>query len=81
MVDQGMDVTKEAAMAKVFAAEASFWVANEALQIMGGIGFTTKHDIERHFRDVRGGMTAVGTNEIMRLVIQREAYKELSKEI
>ena len=53
--------------------------ANEALQIMGGTGFTTKHDIERHFRDARGDMTAVGTNEIMRLVIQREAYKELSK--
>ena len=79
MVDMGMNVTKEAAMAKVFAAETSFWVANEALQIMGGIGFTTKHDIERHFRDARGGMTAVGTNEIMRLVIQREVYKELSK--
>jgi len=77
-MDSGQEVTKEAAMAKVFAAETSFWVANEALQIMGGIGFTTKSDIERHFRDVRGGMVAVGTNEIMNLVIQREIYKEFS---
>jgi hypothetical protein len=79
MMDAGQEVIKEAAMAKVFAAENAFWVANEALQIMGGIGFTTKMDIERHFRDVRGGMVAVGTNEIMNLVIQREIYKEFLK--
>ena len=79
MMDAGLEVIKEAAMAKVFAAENAFWVANEALQIMGGIGFTTKMDIERHFRDVRGGMVAVGTNEIMNLVIQREIYKEFLK--
>ena len=80
MLDQGKNVTQEAAMAKVFAAEASFWVVSEAMQIMGGIGYTTKFPIERHFRDVRGGMIAVGTNEIMRLVIQREVYNEFSKE-
>jgi len=79
MMDAGLEVIKEAAMAKVFAAENAFWVANEALQIMGGIGFTTKMDIERHFRDIRGGMVAVGTNEIMNLVIQREIYKEFLK--
>jgi alkylation response protein AidB-like acyl-CoA dehydrogenase len=79
MLDRGMDVTKEAAMAKVFAAETSFWVVSEAMQIMGGIGYTTQFPIERHFRDVRGGMVAVGTNEIMRLVIQRQVYDEFSK--
>jgi alkylation response protein AidB-like acyl-CoA dehydrogenase len=66
-------------MAKLFSAEASFWVVSEAMQIMGGIGFTTKFPLERHFRDARGGMIAVGTNEIMRLVIQREVYDEFSK--
>ncbi len=75
MMDAGRDVTKEAAMAKVLAAENAFWVANEALQVMGGIGATTKTEIERHFRDLRVGMVAVGTNEIMKLVIQREVYK------
>jgi len=79
MLDMGMDVTKEAAMAKVFAAETAFWVTSEAMQIMGGIGYTTEFPIERHFRDARGGMVAVGTNEIMRLVIQREVYKEFLK--
>jgi len=79
-LDQGLKVTREAAMAKLFSAEASFWVVSEAMQIMGGIGFTTKFPVERHFRDVRGGMIAVGTNEIMRLVIQREVYDEFSKE-
>jgi alkylation response protein AidB-like acyl-CoA dehydrogenase len=78
MMDAGQEVTKEAAQAKVFSAETAYWVANEALQILGGIGFTTKMDIERHFRDARGGMVAVGTNEIMNLVIQREIYKEFS---
>ena len=38
---------------------------------------TTKTEIERHFRDLRVGMVAVGTNEIMKLVVQREVYKEL----
>jgi len=80
MFDQGKNVTREAAMAKLFSAEAAFWVVSEAMQVMGGIGFTTKFPIERHFRDVRGGMIAVGTNEIMRLVIQREVYKEFSRE-
>ncbi|KPK91388.1 MAG: hypothetical protein AMJ94_07320 [Deltaproteobacteria bacterium SM23_61] len=80
MFDQGENVTREAAMAKLFSAEASFWVVSEAMQIMGGIGFTTKFPVERHFRDVRGGMIAVGTNEIMRLVIQREVYNQISKE-
>lgn len=75
MLDAGMDVIKHAAMAKVVAAENAFWVANEAMQVMGGIGVTTKTAIERHFRDLRVGMVAVGTNEIMRLVIQREIYK------
>ncbi|MBW1790343.1 MAG: acyl-CoA/acyl-ACP dehydrogenase, partial [Deltaproteobacteria bacterium] len=42
MFEAGMDVAKMAAMAKVVAAENGFWVANEALQIMGGIGATTK---------------------------------------
>jgi alkylation response protein AidB-like acyl-CoA dehydrogenase len=79
MLDQGQDVTKIAAMAKGFAAENAFWVANEALQVMGGIGYTTKHDMERHFRDIRGGMVAVGTNEIMRLVVQREHYREFAE--
>lgn len=80
MFDQGQNVTRQAAMAKLFSAEAAFWVVSEAMQIMGGIGFTTKFPIERHFRDVRGGMIAVGTNEIMRLVIQREVYNQFSKE-
>lgn len=72
MLDQDMDVTKAASMAKVFAAESAFWVASEAMQIMGGIGYTSEYPIERHFRDLRFGMIGVGSNEIMRLLIQRE---------
>ncbi len=78
MLDQDMDVTKAASIAKVFAAESAFWVASEAMQIMGGIGYTSEYPIERHFRDLRFGMIGVGSNEIMRLLIQREVYKEFS---
>ena len=46
---------------------------------MGGIGYTTQSDLERHFRDLRGGMVSAGTNEIMRLVTQREIYKEFAQ--
>lgn len=78
MFDQDMDITKAASIAKLFAAESAFWVASEALQIMGGIGYTSEYPIERHFRDLRFGMIGVGSNEIMRLLIQREVYKELA---
>ena len=67
-------------MAKYYAAEIANEVANDALQIHGGTGYMREFNIERHFRDARGGMVAVGTNEIMRLVIQREIYNEFSKE-
>jgi alkylation response protein AidB-like acyl-CoA dehydrogenase len=60
-------------MAEVLAAQNANWMANEALQMLGGIGYTTKDDRERHFQDVRGGMVAV------RPMIQREIYDEFSK--
>ncbi len=81
MMDAGMaETNKYAAMSKLVAAENAFWVANEALQIMGGIGVTTKSVIERHFRDLRVGMVGAGTNEVMRLVTQRELYDEIERE-
>jgi butyryl-CoA dehydrogenase len=77
MIDQGLDATKEAAMAKLMASEGAFDVINKAMQIMGGIGYTTDYSIERHFRDVRNGMFVAGSSEMMRLIIQRETYKAL----
>ncbi len=77
LMDNGMRARKEGAMAKLFATEASFEIAHQALQVHGGIGYTTDLPIERYFRDSRFMMIGGGTSEIMRFVIQREAYKEL----
>lgn len=62
---------------KKFATETAWFVINEAMQIMGGIGYTNIYPIERMLRDARLMMIWTGTNEIMNLVIQHEYYKEL----
>ena len=63
--------------AKAFATEAGWEAINDAIQILGGIGYTTVYPIERLLRDARLGMIWTGTNEIMRLIIQHEVYREL----
>ncbi len=62
---------------KFFATDAAWQVVNHAMQIMGGIGYTDVYPIERLLRDVRLITIWTGTNEIMRLIIQHEYYKEL----
>ncbi len=61
---------------KAFATEMAWRVVNNAMQIMGGIGYTNVYPIEKMLRDVRLIMIWTGTNEIMRLIIQHEFYKE-----
>ncbi|MBI5349105.1 MAG: acyl-CoA/acyl-ACP dehydrogenase [Chloroflexi bacterium] len=62
---------------KKFATEAAWAVVNDAMQIMGGIGYTNVYPIERLLRDTRLMMIWTGSNEIMSLVIQHEYYKTL----
>ena len=52
-------------------------IINDAMQIMGGIGYTNVYPIERMLRDCRLAMIWTGTNEIMNLIIQHEYYREL----
>jgi alkylation response protein AidB-like acyl-CoA dehydrogenase len=68
---QGRSVTKEAAMAKVFASEAANRIAYKAVQIFGGYGYTKEFPVERFFRDARITTLYEGTSEIQRLVIAR----------
>jgi alkylation response protein AidB-like acyl-CoA dehydrogenase len=63
--------------AKKFATETAWSVVNDAMQIMGGIGYTNVYPIERLLRDARLMIIWTGTNEIMNLVIQHEYYREL----
>jgi alkylation response protein AidB-like acyl-CoA dehydrogenase len=62
----------ECAMAKRFATDAGFRVANEALQLHGGYGYLQEYGIEKVVRDLRVHQILEGTNEIMRVIIGRE---------
>jgi alkylation response protein AidB-like acyl-CoA dehydrogenase len=70
------DATKFAAMAKRFATDAGFNVINDALQLHGGYGYLKDFPLERHLRDARVHQILEGTNEIMRVIIAREMFKE-----
>ncbi|HOJ27749.1 MAG TPA: acyl-CoA dehydrogenase family protein, partial [Spirochaetota bacterium] len=61
--------------------ESAWTIANNCMQVMGGIGYTNVYPIERIVRDIRLSMIWVGTNEIMDLIIQNEWYKEYFKVI
>ncbi len=63
--------------AKKFSTEAAWNVVNKAMQMMGGIGYTEVYPIERAMRDTRLAMIWTGTNEIMKLLIQHEYYKQV----
>ena len=71
LVEQGKTVTKEAAMAKLFASETVNRVAYKAIQIFGGYGYIKEFAVERFFRDARITTLYEGTSEIQRLVIAR----------
>jgi alkylation response protein AidB-like acyl-CoA dehydrogenase len=72
MKDQGRRVSKESAMAKLFASEIAVRVADEALQIHGGYGFIKDYPVEKFYRDVKLCTIGEGTSEIQRLVIARQ---------
>lgn len=76
LVDKGIRATKEVAIAKLYACDIAVEVANDALQILGGAGYTKEYPVERYLRDARLMMIGAGTAEIMRYIIQREVFKE-----
>ena len=73
--DAGAKTTKESAMAKLFASEVSVKVANLAVQIHGGYGFTKDFRAEKFYRDVKLCTIGEGTSEIQRMVIARQLLK------
>jgi len=79
MKDQGKDVLKQAAQAKLFASEAAMRITTEAIQIFGGYGYVKEYDVERFFRDAKVLEIGEGTSEVQRIIIARELVKTFSK--
>ena len=68
-IDAGQPGTVETSMVKYFASEMSERVTSEALQILGGAGYTTLHPVERYWRDARVTKIFEGTSEIQQRII------------
>ena len=69
--DQGRPFAKHAAMAKLFASEAAEKICRDAIQVLGGYGYSQEFPVERIYRDVRLLTIGEGTSEILRVVIGR----------
>ena len=67
--DQGMEFSKEAAMSKCYAGDVAMQVTTDAVQIMGGYGYSKEYPVEKKMRDAKIMQIYEGTNQIQRLVI------------
>ena len=74
--NRGLKMTKESAMAKYYASEASVFCANEAVQIFGGYGYTKDFPVEKYYRDCKLCTIGEGTSEIQKLVISRAVLQD-----
>ena len=80
MVDAGRtDVSKESAMAKMYASDVAMKVSTDALQIFGGYGYMKDYPIEKYMRDAKITQIYEGTNQIQRNIIALEVIKETAK--
>ncbi len=75
--DNASNARRLVSEAKRFSTESAWDIVNDAMQIMGGIGYTDVYPVERALRDMRLGMIWTGTSEIMNLLIQHEYYREV----
>ena len=75
--ESGRSFAQEAAMAKMYASEAANRACYQAVQMLGGYGYTRDFPVERYARDVRVTSIYEGTNEIQRLIIAREILRNL----
>jgi alkylation response protein AidB-like acyl-CoA dehydrogenase len=74
--DKGEVTTRISAMAKYYASEAAVKIANEAVQVFGGYGYTKDYPVEKFYRDAKLCTIGEGTSEIQKLVISREVLKD-----
>ncbi len=76
LMEQGRPFTKEAAMAKLFASELCMKATIQAVQVMGGAGYTDEYPVERMLRDAKVCEIGEGTSEIQKIVIARHLVRE-----
>ncbi len=74
--DQGRPFGKEAAMAKLYCSELSMRATTQAIQLLGGVGYTQDYSVERMMRDAKVCEIGEGTSEIQRIVIGRHLVRE-----
>jgi len=80
MVDAGIkDVSKESAMAKMFASDVAMKVTVDALQLFGGYGYMKDYPIEKYVRDAKITQIYEGTNQVQRSIIALKIIKEMAK--
>ncbi|MEQ1877637.1 MAG: acyl-CoA dehydrogenase family protein [Bdellovibrionia bacterium] len=71
-LDRGVRNTLQAAYAKTFATDTAQWASSEAIQIFGGMGYSTEFPVEKLYRDAKVLQIYEGANEIQRLIMARE---------
>jgi alkylation response protein AidB-like acyl-CoA dehydrogenase len=78
--DRGMPFSRQASIAKLFATDAAMKVTTDAVQVLGGFGYTKEFPVERHMREAKVMQIFEGTNQIQRLVIARHLAQAGSQE-
>ena len=79
LADRGLRNSKEASMAKAFAADMAMRVTTDAVQIYGGMGYTKWHPVEKLMRDAKVIQIYEGSAQVMRIIIARQFLQELEK--
>jgi alkylation response protein AidB-like acyl-CoA dehydrogenase len=74
--DQGRQYSREAAIAKLYASEVGEKICRDAIQVLGGYGYSSEYPLERIYRDQRLLTIGEGTSEILRVVIARQILGE-----
>ena len=75
--DAGRDFAQAGAMAKLFASEVAMKTCTNAIQVLGGVGYTREYEVERMLRDAKLCEIGEGTSEIQRIVISRQVLGDL----
>ena len=76
--DAGKEFSHFAAMAKVVATDTAMAVTTDAVQVLGGYGYTREYPVERYMRDAKVMQIVEGTNQVQRLVISRHLRREFA---